>query len=82
MNFLEHLQENYEAEIINKIISSFESERTHCLILNTAYYDESKLFDVNISKKHPFISNAFYFCIKYKITLWLRKKLKEIISTL
>ena len=61
MNFLEHLQENYEAEIINKIISSFESERTHCLILNTAYYDESKLFDVNISKKHPFISNAFYF---------------------
>ena len=70
MNFLEHLQENvyssenesnYEDEIINKIISSFESERTHCLILNTAYYNESKLFDVNISKKHPFISNAFYF---------------------
>ena len=61
MDFLEHLHENYDDEIINKIISFMSSERTHCLILNEAYYTKNELFDINIIKNHPFISNAFYF---------------------
>ena len=61
MNFLEHLQINYDAETVDKIISSFSGERTHCLYLNNAFYTKNHLFDINLIKNHPFIENAFYF---------------------
>ena len=61
MDFLEHLQKNYTKEIVDKMIDSFEQERTHSLVLNTAYYDENSLFDVNLIKKHPLVENGYYF---------------------
>lgn len=67
MNFLNHLEAYYSKEFIDKFKKSTEESRTKCFIYDCNKYTEDCFLDIPIIKQHPFIKNAFYYDVNFKL---------------